>query len=65
MLDRYARTIGRLNCDSVDANKGQMRLWMAWVYWRHAGNHSVLYAIENGTRIHYRRLRAEPYPAPP
>jgi micrococcal nuclease len=32
--DRYGRTVGRVNCNGIDANAAQVRSGMAWVFRR-------------------------------
>lgn len=47
--DRYGRTIGRVHCGGVDANREQVLRGMAWVFTRYVTDMS-LYEVETAAR---------------
>ena len=47
--DRYQRTVGRVECDGVDASFEQVRAGMAWVFDRYATD-STLYNVQDVAR---------------
>lgn len=63
-IDRYGRTIGRVQCDGVDANAEQVRRGMAWVYDRYVTDRS-LYALQDAARSERKGLWRDSDPIPP
>jgi endonuclease YncB( thermonuclease family) len=63
--DRYGRTLARVYCDGIDANREQVRLGMAWVYRRYTSKDSPLYAVEDEAKAARRGLWADTDPLPP
>jgi endonuclease YncB( thermonuclease family) len=63
--DRYGRTLARVHCDGIDANKEQVRQGMAWVYRRYTSKDSPLYALEDEAKAARRGLWADSEPVPP
>lgn len=63
--DRYGRTLGRVACAGVDANAGQVRGGMAWVFERYAPKDSPLYAVQAEARAARRGLWQDARPMPP
>ena len=62
--DRYHRTIGRVRCAGVDANREQVRRGMAWVFDRYVKDRS-LYADQDAAQAAQRGLWADPKAMPP
>jgi endonuclease YncB( thermonuclease family) len=58
--DRYGRTVGRVTCANVDANREQVRRGMAWVFDRYAPMGSPLYGLQQEARTARRGLWADP-----
>lgn len=63
-IDRYGRTVARVECDGADANVEQVRAGMAWVYDQYVIDES-LYDIEGEARAERRGLWAARSPIPP
>lgn len=63
-IDRYARTVGRINCAGIDANAEQVRRGMAWVYPKYVKDKS-LYGLQEEARAAGRGLWASPKPIAP
>lgn len=40
-IDQYGRTVGKVECDGVNANRAQVETGMAWVYRRYAKDASL------------------------
>ena len=47
--DRYGRTVGRVECDGVDASAEQVRAGMAWVFDRYVKDRS-LYKLQDAAK---------------
>jgi endonuclease YncB( thermonuclease family) len=62
--DRYGRTLARVRCAGVDANREQVRRGMAWVFDRYVKDRS-LYADQDAARAAQRGLWADPKAMPP
>lgn len=63
-LDRYKRTVARVECEGVDANTEQIRRGMAWVYVQYAKDHNLA-VLESEARSAKRGLWESPGPMPP
>jgi endonuclease YncB( thermonuclease family) len=63
--DRYGRTLARVHCDGIDANREQVRRGMAWVYRKYAPKDSPLYAVEGEAKAARRGLWGDAEPMPP
>lgn len=63
--DRYGRTLALVTCDGIDANAGQVRQGMAWVYRKYAPKDSPLYAVEGEAKAARQGLWADANPVPP
>lgn len=55
-VDRYGRTVARVECQRRDASTEQVRSGMAWVFRRYAKKDSPLYPIEADARAARRGL---------
>jgi endonuclease YncB( thermonuclease family) len=62
--DRYGRTLGRVTCESVDANTEQVRRGMAWVFDRYVTDLS-LYKVQEQARAARVGLWADAHPVSP
>jgi len=62
--DKYGRTLGRVECQGIDANAEQVRRGMAWVYDRYVTDRS-LYALQNEARAAHAGLWADAAPTAP
>jgi endonuclease YncB( thermonuclease family) len=62
--DRYGRTIGRVECEGVDANLRQVEAGMAWAYLRHLTDKRITDA-ERAAKEAKRGLWADAEPVPP
>jgi endonuclease YncB( thermonuclease family) len=62
--DKYGRTLGRVECQGIDANTEQVRRGMAWVYDRYVTDRS-LYALQNEARAAHLGLWADKEPTAP
>jgi endonuclease YncB( thermonuclease family) len=62
--DRYKRTIARVYCAGIDANREQVRRGMAWVFDRYVKDRA-LYSDQEVARAAKRGLWADPKPMPP
>jgi endonuclease YncB( thermonuclease family) len=63
-LDRYGRTVARVECAGTDANAEQVHAGMAWVFDRYVSDRS-LYAVQDDARAAQRGLWADPEPVAP
>lgn len=63
-VDRYGRTVARVNCGGTDASSEQVKLGMAWVYDRFATDQE-LYALQDDARTKKRGLWRKKSPTPP
>jgi endonuclease YncB( thermonuclease family) len=63
--DRYGRTLARVHCEGIDANREQVRQGMAWVYRKYASKDSPLYALEGEAKAARRGLWVDAEPLPP
>jgi endonuclease YncB( thermonuclease family) len=63
--DRYGRTIGRVNCDGIDANAAQVSAGLAWVYDKYAEPDSPLYGLQDRARSARRGLWIDATPVAP
>lgn len=63
--DRYGRSVGIVTCDTVEANREQVRLGMAWVYVKYASAGSPLYGVQHEARIERRGLWVDANPVAP
>lgn len=63
--DRYARALGRLKCNGMDANAEQVRRGYAWVYTRYAPLGSPLHALQRDAQAARRGLWTDRAPTPP
>lgn len=63
-VDRYGRTVARVNCGGTDASSEQVKLGMAWVYDRFATDQE-LYALQDDARTKKRGLWRAKSPTPP
>jgi len=63
--DRYGRTVARVECDGVDANREQVRRGMAWVYLRYSSPASALHAVQSEAQSARAGLWSEPGAVPP
>ena len=62
--DHYARTLGRVHCDGIDANAEQVQRGMAWVFDKYVTDRS-LYAVQAEAKAAGRGLWADKEPVPP
>ncbi len=62
--DRYGRSVGRVTCAGVDANRVQVETGMAWAYRRYVQDPAIIEA-ENQARTARRGLWAAGAPTPP
>lgn len=62
--DRYGRTVARVTCDGVDANREQIRRGLAWVYRKYSRDAALL-DVEAEAREAKRGLWSEPDAVPP
>lgn len=62
--DRYGRSVGRVACAGVDANRVQVETGMAWAYRRYVQDPAIIEA-ENQARTARRGLWAAGAPTPP
>lgn len=58
--DRYGRTVARVECDGVDANREQVRRGMAWVYLKYSAPSSPLHAVQSEAQAAHAGLWSEP-----
>jgi endonuclease YncB( thermonuclease family) len=63
--DQYGRTIGRVTCAAVEANREQVWRGMAWVYVKYAPKDSPLHILEKDARLRRAGLWAERGPVAP
>jgi len=63
-LDKYKRTLGRINCDGVDANAEQVKRGMAWAYRKYLTDQSII-ALEATANAAAIGLWADKNPTPP
>lgn len=63
-VDRYGRTVARVTCGGVDANRVQVERGMAWVYVQY-NKDSALPAVQIAARSSRKGLWADAAPTPP
>jgi endonuclease YncB( thermonuclease family) len=63
-IDRYGRTVARVECEGVDASAEQVRTGMAWVFDRYVTDRA-LYPLQEEARAAQRGLWADPAPVAP
>lgn len=63
-LDRYGRTVARVECRGEDASAEQARAGMAWFFPRY-GKDASIRALEGLARGSKAGLWADPFPVPP
>lgn len=63
--DRYGRTVARVECDGVDANREQVRRGMAWVYLKYSSPSSALHSVQSEAQSARSGLWSEPGAVPP
>ena len=63
--DRYGRSVGKVECRTVDASAHQVATGMAWVYDRYSKPDSPLYPLQNEAKAARRGLWADTEPLPP
>lgn len=63
-VDRYQRTVARVECRGRDASASQVELGMAWVFDRHATDQK-LYALQDRARREHVGLWSDPLPVAP
>lgn len=63
-IDQYGRTVGKVECDGVNANRAQVETGMAWVYRRYARD-AALFDKEASARSGKLGLWADSSPTPP
>lgn len=63
--DRYGRTVARVECHGVDANREQVRRGMAWVYIRYSSPSSPLHSVQSEAQSARSGLWSEPGAVPP
>lgn len=63
-LDRYGRTVARVECRGEDASSEQARTGMAWFFTRY-GKDAGIRALEGLARGSRAGLWADPFPVPP
>jgi len=63
--DRYGRSVGKVECRTVDAGAHQVALGMAWVYDRYNKPNSPLYRLQDAATAAKRGLWADDKPVPP
>lgn len=62
--DRYGRTVARVFCEGIDANREQVRRGLAWAYLKYLTDRELL-DVEAEARAAGRGLWADPDPVPP
>lgn len=63
--DRDGRPVGIVTCGTVEANREQVRLGLAWVHVKDASKGSGLYDVQDEARREKRGLWVDGYPVPP
>jgi endonuclease YncB( thermonuclease family) len=63
-LDRYGRTVARVQCRGTDASHYQVSAGMAWAFTRYLSDHNIRRA-EDQAKVERRGLWWEPSPIPP
>jgi len=63
-MDRYGRTVARVECEGVDANVEQVSAGMAWVYDKYVIDRD-LYRVQDEARAARRGLWTDADPVPP
>lgn len=63
-IDRYGRTVARVECRGKDANLEQVRMGMAWAYTQYLTDRAVFDA-EQAARIERAGLWLDEHPTPP
>jgi micrococcal nuclease len=62
--DRYGRTVARVICDGVDANRAQVERGMAWNYTRYSRDPELV-TVQEQAKAAGRGLWADREPVPP
>lgn len=63
-IDRYGRTVARVECAGIDASAEQVHAGMAWVFDRYATDHT-LYPLQDEARAAHRGLWGDAMPVAP
>lgn len=63
-VDRYGRTVARVTCGGIDANRAQVQRGMAWVYVQYNAD-SSLPAVQAIAKSSRKGLWADKAPVPP
>lgn len=63
-IDRYGRTVGKVSCDNINANKEQVQRGLAWAYVKYVHDKSIL-DLETIARNKNQGLWIDPNPIPP
>jgi len=63
--DRYGRSVGKVECRTVDTSTRQVATGMAWVYDRYSKPGNPLYPLQNAAKAARRGLWADNEPMPP
>lgn len=63
-IDRYGRTVGKVQCGQINANEEQIRTGMAWVYRKYLRDHSLL-LLEEKAKVSRLGLWSDRAPIPP
>lgn len=64
-IDRYGRSVGDVDCASINANQAMVESGFAWVYRKYDKGYEYLYAFEEEARNAKRGLWADPNPIAP
>jgi endonuclease YncB( thermonuclease family) len=63
-VDRYGRTVARVECNGLDASSEQVRIGMAWRFVRYS-NDRAMQSVEDAARTARKGLWGDPTPVPP
>ena len=63
-IDRYGRTVRKVQCDQINANEEQIRTGMAWVYRKYLRDRSLL-LLEEKAKVSRLGLWSDRAPIPP
>lgn len=63
-VDRYGRTVARVTCGGVDANRVQVERGMAWVYSRYSKD-AALPTVQQTAKSSHKGLWVDAAPVPP
>ena len=63
--DRHGTVLGMVTCGTVEANREQVRLGLAWVYGGYGSKRTPLYDVQHAARLDKRGLWADAHPLPP